>query len=152
MPHTIAPLATVTDKEPIAQRRSCAIESMGGGIYIYVALEAAAQMMLKAKAGTKHIILFADAADSEEPGDYKELVDKCEKAGITVSVIGLGTDRDKDAELAQGHRQARRRPGFLHATSRRSFLVFCPGHVRGGPQHVPGRADADQDDGGPDQP
>ena len=41
-------------------------------------------MILPAKAGTKHIILFADAADAEEPGDYKTLVDKCQKAGITV--------------------------------------------------------------------
>ncbi len=73
---------------------------MGGGIYIYEALEAsAAEMVSKAKAGTKHIILFADANDSEEPGDYKELVDKLQTAGITVSVIGLGTDQDKDAEL-----------------------------------------------------
>ena len=56
-------------------------------------------MILPAKAGTKHIILFADAADSEEPGDYKTLVAKCVKAGITISVVGLGTEKDCDAEL-----------------------------------------------------
>ena len=32
--------------------------------------------LARATAGTRHIILFADAADSEEPGDYRDLVDK----------------------------------------------------------------------------
>ena len=48
-------------------------------------------MIATATAGTRHIILFSDANDSEEPGDYVNLVDKMVKAGITVSVIGLGT-------------------------------------------------------------
>ncbi len=98
IPHTIAPLAQVTDKGP-TRDKILKIESMGGGIFIFVALEAAAQMISKAKAGTRHIILFADANDSEEPGRYKELVDRLKGAGISVSVIGLGTDRDHDAEL-----------------------------------------------------
>src|SRR5262249_2814485 len=34
-----------------------------------------------------------------EPGKYEGLVDACAKSGITVSVIGLGTDKDKDANL-----------------------------------------------------
>jgi Mg-chelatase subunit ChlD/uncharacterized membrane protein len=98
IPHTIAPLAQVTDKPPI-RKKILSIESMGGGIFIYVALEAAAQMVSKAKSGTKHIILFADANDSEEPGNYKDLMDKIKSAGITVSVIGLGTEKDKDSDL-----------------------------------------------------
>ena len=60
---------------------------------------AASQMLMKATAGTRHIILFADAADSEQPGRYKDLLAETDKAGITVSVIGLGTERDKDADL-----------------------------------------------------
>ncbi|HLP77779.1 MAG TPA: hypothetical protein VK327_12775, partial [Candidatus Paceibacterota bacterium] len=36
---------------------------------------------------------------SEEPGDYARLVDKCKESGVTVSVIGLGTERDSDANL-----------------------------------------------------
>ena len=76
-----------------------AIDSAGGGIYIYEALATAAKMIAPAKAGTRHIILFADAADSEEPGDYKTLVPQCAKAGITISVVGLGTEHDCDAEL-----------------------------------------------------
>jgi Mg-chelatase subunit ChlD len=97
-PHIIAPLAQVTSKEP-ARSQILKIESMGGGIYIYVALEAAAKMIAPATAGTKHIILFADAADSEEPGKYEDLVGKCRDAGITITTIGLGTEKDKDAEL-----------------------------------------------------
>jgi len=79
--------------------RILSIESMGGGIFIYEALAAASQMVMKAKAETKHIILFADAADSEEPGQYLALLEKCREAGITVSVIGMGTEADVDANL-----------------------------------------------------
>jgi Mg-chelatase subunit ChlD len=98
LPHVIQPIGPVAAKGPIRDR-ILRIRSEGGGIFIFVALEAAAEMLLKAKAGTKHIILFADAADSEEPGRYAELIAKCRTAGITVSVIGLGRETDKDGAL-----------------------------------------------------
>jgi Mg-chelatase subunit ChlD len=98
VPHVISDFAPVKDKESV-KRDIRSIRSEGGGIFIYVALEAAAAMLLKATAGTKHIILLADANDSEEPGQYQDLLDKCKQAGITVSVIGLGTPADKDADL-----------------------------------------------------
>lgn len=97
-PHIVADLAPVINKERV-RKDVLGIQSMGGGIYIYVALEAALKMIQPAKAGTKHIILFSDAADAEEPRTYEELVERCRKADVTVSVIGLGTERDKDAEL-----------------------------------------------------
>lgn len=75
------------------------IHSMGGGIFVYTALATAAQMIQEASAGTKHIILFADAADSEEPGSYRELLANCQQANITVSVIGLGSPTDVDADF-----------------------------------------------------
>ena len=50
---------------------------------------------------TRHIILFADANDSEEPGDYRKLLKQYADAGITVSVIGLGTKADHDAKLLE---------------------------------------------------
>jgi Mg-chelatase subunit ChlD len=99
-PHVIAPLGRVTDKASV-RRKIMSIESMGGGIFVYVALEAAAKEITKATAGTKHIILFSDAQDSEEPGDYKTLLDKITKAGITVSVIGLGKKTDVDGPLLE---------------------------------------------------
>jgi Mg-chelatase subunit ChlD len=98
--HTITELGPVTDKGA-TRDKILRIESMGGGIYVYEALVASAQMIQKARAGTKHIILFADAADAEEPGKYKELLEQTRRAGITVSVIGLGTPRDKDAALLE---------------------------------------------------
>src|SRR5262249_27197971 len=75
------------------------IDSMGGGIFIYEALVAAAHSVSTAHAATKHIILFADANDSEEAGDYKTLIEKMRESDVSVSVIGLGTERDQDAEL-----------------------------------------------------
>lgn len=75
------------------------IHSTGGGIFVYEALKTSAQMISEAKAGTKHIILFADAADSEQPGQYKELLQNCREAGVTVSVIGLGKPTDCDADF-----------------------------------------------------
>jgi len=97
-PHTIVGLAPPEDVSAI-RNKILRIDSGGGGIFIYEALAASAQMLVDAKEGTRHIILFADAADSEEPGRYKELIAKCEEAGITISVIGLGKPTDSDAEL-----------------------------------------------------
>jgi hypothetical protein len=96
--HEIIPLSDLSAKSEM-EAKILKIDSQGGGIFIYEALEKAAGMITRATAGTRHIILFADAADSEEPGDYKTLVESCVKAGITISVIGLGTERDRDAEL-----------------------------------------------------
>ena len=76
-----------------------AIGSEGGGIYIYEALVASARMISSAKAQTKHIILFSDAADAEQSAHYEEIVDKLREAGVTVSVVGLGTEHDCDANL-----------------------------------------------------
>ncbi len=98
--HTIAPLKRVTEEDkPRIRRDILSVKSEGGGIYIYEALVGAAQVMLKAKNGTKHILLFSDAADSEQSANYQEVLAQLEKAGITVSVVGMGTERDVDAEL-----------------------------------------------------
>ncbi len=99
-PHVIAELGTVKDKERVRDK-ILRIQSQGGGIYVDEALTASADMIRHAKAGTKHIVLFADVADAEQPGNYKELLEKTRKAGITVSVIGLGKNTDKDAALLE---------------------------------------------------
>ncbi|MGA2619946.1 MAG: VWA domain-containing protein [Thermoguttaceae bacterium] len=96
--HEIVPLSDAEEKER-KRERILRIDSEGGGIYIYEALVAAAAMIQPAKAGTRHIILFADATDAEHPGDWASIVGPCAKAGITVSVVGLGTEHDCDAEL-----------------------------------------------------
>ncbi|HYF36900.1 MAG TPA: hypothetical protein VD994_16505, partial [Prosthecobacter sp.] len=75
------------------------IESSGGGIFVYNGLKAAWDQLKGAPAGQRHIILFSDAADSEQPGDYKSLIAEIVANGGTVSVIALGTRADPDAWL-----------------------------------------------------
>lgn len=99
-PHIIQPLTDVSNPDTIINKVK-RIESMGGGIFVYEALVAAGEQLLKAPQMTKHIILFSDANDSEEPGDYKNLLAKYEKAGITCSVIGLGKPTDVDSKLLE---------------------------------------------------
>lgn len=76
-----------------------AIESRGGGIFVDKALHECVRQLANSKLPVRHVLLFADAADAEQPGDYKELLAKSAKAGITVSVVGLGSPSDSDAEL-----------------------------------------------------
>jgi Mg-chelatase subunit ChlD len=99
-PHVVQPLTDIDDPEAIASK-VLGIESMGGGIFVYEALVAAGNEVAKAEQATKHIILFSDAQDSEEPGAYKSLLNKYTQAGITVSVIGLGTPTDVDSKLLE---------------------------------------------------
>jgi len=97
-PHVIVKQAAATNRRDIASR-VLRIRSEGGGIFTYTGLLAAGQELTKSPLKNKHIVLFADAADAEEPGDYKVLLADYTAAGISVSVIGLGTDRDVDAEF-----------------------------------------------------
>lgn len=98
-PHVIQTLRNVDDPEAIISN-VLRIQSMGGGIFVYEALVGAGNELMKAgEFSTRHIVLFSDAQDSEEPGDYKTLLKKYSDAGITVSVIGLGTDHDIHSDL-----------------------------------------------------
>ena len=56
-------------------------------------------MLEGAEVGQRHVILFADAADAEEPGEYKAILAEMTAAKCTVSVIGLGSETDSDAEF-----------------------------------------------------
>jgi Mg-chelatase subunit ChlD len=96
--HIIANLAAGEDRKDV-RRAILAISPLGGGIFIFEALAASSRLLLSAEASTRHIILLADAADSEEEGRYRELLEKCREANITVSVVGLGRETDRDAEL-----------------------------------------------------
>ena len=95
--HVFVPMTQVGDGGSI-KSRARKVVSMGGGIYVYTGLKAAWKELRKSE-GQRHIILFTDAADSEEPGDYKNLISKMRKAGATISVIALGTEKDADAEF-----------------------------------------------------
>ena len=96
--HEIVPLDTVENNLGY-RSKILAIGSEGGGIYIYEALVASARMIQNAKAQTKHIILFSDAADAEQSTHYEEIVGKLRDADVTVSVVGLGTEHDCDANM-----------------------------------------------------
>jgi hypothetical protein len=96
-PHPMVPLTMVGENRAKIGDAIRRITSGGGGIYVYTGLNAAWQELQKAELGQRHVILFADAADAEEPGNYKALLDEMTRAGATVSVIGLGTEADIDA-------------------------------------------------------
>jgi len=96
--HIVQPLTPVDDI-PALTKRIRTIESMGGGIFTFTALLAAGKELENAEQRNRHIILFADAADSEEQEDCAALVDEFGGMGITLSVIALGTEQDRDAEF-----------------------------------------------------
>ena len=97
--HTVLPLATLGKEREQAIDIVRRISSGGGGIYIGEALKGAWAQLERAPQGQRHILLFADAADSEEPGDYRRMLRAMVDAGATVSVIGMGTEKDSDAAL-----------------------------------------------------
>ncbi len=100
-PTKTIPLTKIENKKAKLGAQARSIKSAGGGIYVYTGLKAAWDELKKSPAGTRHVILFSDAADSEEPGDYKRLIQEMTDNGATISVIGLGTNKDSDAKLLE---------------------------------------------------
>lgn len=99
-PHVVQELTRATDTaELVARVRR--IESMGGGVYSYTALLAAGKMLEDAEQLNRHVIFFADAADAEEHENCAELLAKMVQAGVTTSVIALGTRADSDAQFLE---------------------------------------------------
>ncbi|NWK56411.1 VWA domain-containing protein [Verrucomicrobiaceae bacterium N1E253] len=99
--HRIVPLVDLHQQKQKVIGQVRKIRSQGGGIYVYTGLKAAWQELKKSSAGTRHIILFSDAADSEEPGNYQSLLDEMVREGASVSVIGLGSRKDSDAAFLE---------------------------------------------------
>lgn len=98
-PTTVVPLTRIENRKKDLSDRVRRVQSAGGGIFVYEALKAGWEELRKSPAGTRHVILFSDAQDSEEPGDYKRLIKTMTDNGCTISVIGLGTPGDVDAPL-----------------------------------------------------
>lgn len=96
-PHTVVPLSKVGGDAGKMIGMVRRIQSTGGGIYVYNGLVAAWNELKKSAAGQRHVVLFADAADAEQPDAYRELLAEMTAQGATVSVIGLGTAGDPDA-------------------------------------------------------
>jgi Mg-chelatase subunit ChlD len=112
--HVISPLTSAAEKDRICDQVR-QIQSMGGGIFTYTALVTAAKVVQESDKGTRHIVLFADAADAEEPGEYIRLLETLGPLGITVSVIGLGSETDSDAAFLKD--VAARGQGRIHFTA-----------------------------------
>lgn len=118
--HEMVPLQQVGPNRQKMESAVRRIESTGGGIYVYQGLKAAWDQLKTAPAGQRHIILFSDAADSEEPGDYKRLIDDILKGNGTISVIALGQRSDVDAWLLEDI--AKRGKGRLFFTDKAEEL------------------------------
>ncbi|MDF1825734.1 MAG: VWA domain-containing protein [Verrucomicrobiales bacterium] len=99
--HAICKLLNIGTSRTELINRIRSIESMGGGIYVYTGMKAAWGVLKEAEVGQRHLILFTDASDSEEPGEYKELLEEMQAEGATVSVIGLGAPGDPDAAFIE---------------------------------------------------
>ena len=99
--HSIIRLTEVGNKKTQWMTAARRVKSRGGGIYVYRGLKAAWDELKKTELGTRHIILFSDAADSEEPGNYHQLLQEITENEGTVSVIGMGTRADSDAALLE---------------------------------------------------
>ncbi len=100
-PTKVVPLTQVGTQRDDINKKVRKISSAGGGIFVYTGLKAGWEELRKSQAGTRHIILFTDAQDTEEPGAYEKLLDEMKREGATVSVIGLGTKGDVDAALCE---------------------------------------------------
>lgn len=98
-PHAIVDMSRIGPNRAAMLNSVSRIQSMGGGIFVGEGLKAGWQELQKTQAGTRHLILFSDADDSEEPDDYKNTLRQMTQAGATVSVIALGTEKSSDAAL-----------------------------------------------------
>lgn len=99
--HPVVPLTRIGGQAQKISADVRRIQSAGGGIFVFQGLDAAWSELKKSPAGQRHVVLFADAADAEEPGAYRELLAEMTGEGATVSVIGLGTAGDSDAAFLQ---------------------------------------------------
>jgi uncharacterized membrane protein len=79
----------------------------GGGILVYTALRATYEALRDDTSQVRHILLFSDTSDSEQPvgegGEHVfDLARRGAAARITLSVVGIGKHGDKDMELLEG--------------------------------------------------
>lgn len=99
-PHEIVPLCTIGNDGEKLGKTIRKVMSAGGGINVYTALKDAYFKLRGAPAGQRHLILLADANDAlQEVGEYKEMIAQMRKDRITISVIGLGSEKDSGAEF-----------------------------------------------------
>ena len=96
--HLVVPMQSASSARDL-RKKILSIESMGGGIDVEAAVTAALEALRASDAPIRHLVVFADAADAENPGLSFEMARAVRDAGITVSAIGLGTDHDSDSRV-----------------------------------------------------
>ena len=117
-PHVFIKQQPAEDKDALASQAR--IQSEGGGIYVRSGLQAAYNELKDAPQANRHVILFSDAADSEEQEGVPALLKKMEAENITVSVIALGTPGDPDADFLK--QTAKQGSGEAYFTTNASEL------------------------------
>ena len=96
-PHWIVEMSRIADRREI-EKQVLSLPPGGGGIYCATALSTGLDQMEKAEAQMRHIILFADSSDAEEHEGMEALISRAGGEGITLSIVAIGTERDKDAD------------------------------------------------------
>lgn len=100
--HEIVPVGRHGPIDDALSAKILGIDSGGGGIYVYTALEKASAALHAVDASLRHVILFADAADAEQQTGSGALATALDLAAgmaaakITTSVVALGREEDKD--------------------------------------------------------
>ena len=98
----IRPVAMTNANKTAMERLTRSVKAGGGGIYCETALLHAYEVVNDSHidAMAKHVIMFADLQDSEQQENCVRMADEAfRKHGITTSVIGMGTERDPDAQF-----------------------------------------------------
>lgn len=128
--HSVLELTGVEGNSGYIRDKILSIESSGGGIYVHNGLSAAVSELVDSDAPTRHIVLFADAADSEQPKGVAQLVEKWTDAGGTISVIGLGSEQDRDAGFLRGVAETGGGEVFFTTDPHALPRVFCEDTMR----------------------
>ncbi|MBI2895295.1 MAG: VWA domain-containing protein, partial [Deltaproteobacteria bacterium] len=118
---------------PARQEAIRSIDAGGGGIYVYTALADAYAALRGASTPVRHVLLFSDTADSEEQfggcpfapcrdqgNSAISLAATARDAGITTSVVGIGSERDHDTQFLRD--LAATAGGRFYLTSRATDL------------------------------
>jgi uncharacterized membrane protein len=92
-PKWVSPLRKASQRESIVSDIAT-LRAGGGGIYVYTGLKEAHLKLSSTPAAIRHIILFADGADSEQQEGVDQLVEQMAEQNITVSCVSLGQGRD----------------------------------------------------------
>ena len=128
--HRVVGLTSLEKERDAVFKKVLSIESMGGGIFVYEGLSHAVRELLDSDAPTRHIALFADASDSESPDGYEELIESWVNAGGTLSVIGLGTESDGDADLLKDIASRGGGSAFFTSDPKALPRLFCQDAIR----------------------